>query len=598
LENRESVVRAGAAKALGWIGPKASETIPRLIQHLSDTNSDVRQQSAEALGEIGEDAKPKLIEALAAAEAPSRSSAAFALGWIGVKAKDAAPNLAQLVEKESDPDARASAMNALSKVGFEPDKMARLFLNAINHEHEKVRLSAVNGLLTVDAQITVPLLIERLQTGPLDRQERAAHILGRIGPKASVAVPHLINTLRTVGEEPPFFPFSDAIVQIGTRAVPALIHELETKEEDWPIRCLRAIGQPALPGLIEVLGGNRKRLRIAAVQVLSGLGPDAKGAEAALVRLLEDSDAKLRSEVLVSLHRVGAKPASYFSQLEKALKDSSPEVRKAAATAAYHIGAEAKQTLPLLVQACKDTDASVQAEAVRALGAMGADAANAVGTLVELLNGNGRAQLDIIRTLGKIGSASEPAVPRLIDLIEGSRKDIRAQVFVTLGQIGPSAKAAAPALTKSSKDPEREIRASAIAALGRIESDPKAIFSILLEALNDEASDVRKPAAVALGKLGSQAQEAVPALFSMLKVDDDRLVVLESLRQIKVKSVPLLIEALAHRDPAVRSFACESLARLGSEAKEAVPALQKSLNDDYDSVRRQARMALRRIEDG
>ena len=113
----------------------------------------------------------------------------------------------------------------------------------------------------------------------------------------------------------------------------------------------------------------------------------------------------------------------------------------------------------------------------------------------------------------------------------------------------------------------------------------------------DEAFAVRKVAAEALGKFGDSADDVIPKLFALLKNEEDRPVALDALRQIKVKSVPLLMETLSSGDASVRLFACEALGRLGPQAKESIPALKKALNDDYDIVRRQARMALRRIED-
>jgi len=76
------LVRSGAANALGWIEPDASEAVPALIQALGDESQYVRSAAADALGEFGSqarDAVPALIEALGDEYSGLRSSAARAL---------------------------------------------------------------------------------------------------------------------------------------------------------------------------------------------------------------------------------------------------------------------------------------------------------------------------------------------------------------------------------------------------------------------------------------------------------------------------------------------------------------------------------------
>lgn len=141
-------VRAGAAEALGEIGPKAFAAVPYLINALKDSDADVRCRTADALGEIGRAAAagvaaliaglkdqnwdvrvcaasalgkigplavPALIAALKDQDAHVRAGAAWALGEIGPKAFAAVPLLIKLL-KDPDEDVRGEAADALGKI--------------------------------------------------------------------------------------------------------------------------------------------------------------------------------------------------------------------------------------------------------------------------------------------------------------------------------------------------------------------------------------------------------------------------------------------------------------------------------------------------
>ena len=81
LKNRpeQEYVRAGAAWALGRIGPAARPAAPLLTETLASTLISVRRNSAEALGNLGTAAKPAvpaLIAALGDTDSGVRAAAA------------------------------------------------------------------------------------------------------------------------------------------------------------------------------------------------------------------------------------------------------------------------------------------------------------------------------------------------------------------------------------------------------------------------------------------------------------------------------------------------------------------------------------------
>jgi HEAT repeat protein len=189
-------------------------------------------------------------------------------------------------------------------------------------------------------------------------------------------------------------------------------------------------------------------------------------------------------------------------------------------------------------------------------------------------------------------------LPDLLPFLASQSESLRQAAIVSLGLFKEDARDAAPALREAAKAEQSAIRAAALTALSHVESDPGALLPVLLTGLEDPERDVRHPAAEAIGRLGENGREAVPMLCRMLNAEEDRTVAIDALRQVRVNSVPHLIEALQIKEPAVRLFACEALGQLGAEAKEAVPELRKLFDDEYDFVRRQARNAIRAIERG
>jgi vesicle coat complex subunit len=84
---------------------------------------------------------------------------------------------------------------------------------------------------------------------------------------------------------------------------------------------------------------------------------------------------------------------------------------------------------------------------------------------------------------------------------------------------------------------------------------------------DDDALLVRQIAAWALGRIGTAAREAVPALAS----------------------------ALEHPDPIVRRNAAWALASIGTAASTAIPGLERALADPDPAVREEAREALAKV---
>lgn len=126
------------------------------------------------------------------------------------------------------------------------------------------------------------------------------------------------------------------------------------------------VGEPAVPGLVEMLRSGDPRLRKIAATTVWGLGAKGKEAVPALVELLADPDVELRLAAAMALDNMGPAAVEAVPALVKALKDPEGEVRQWSAKALGHIGPAAAAAIPALSKAAKaDPVRPTMEEAIR-----------------------------------------------------------------------------------------------------------------------------------------------------------------------------------------------------------------------------------------
>jgi HEAT repeat protein len=425
-------------------------------------------------------------------------------------------------------------------------------------------------------QKDIDTLIRELRSVRPDRRADAAQALGEMGPLAVSAVRSLTSAL----SDP------DRSVQI---------------EAILAIDGIGPAARDAVPELVRILKGDGSDLYAAASAALGSIGHDAREAAPTLGQLLHDDDESVATAAALALTRILPAEGEELSQaipvLIKSLKSREKHVRAQAADA---LGAAGRLALPQLIELVKNwgKDGESAWQAAAALQSLGSQAEPAVPLLVSALS-SGKEQIVVhaAGALGAIGAAARPAVPPLRKLLSHQSASIRMHAASALGDLGVAAAEAVDDLTALLKDPEEGVRREAAEALGKIGSDAKGAIPTLIAVLNDSAGSVTMHAAWALSRMGPAAAEPLIAALNDRNLQHLAVVILGDTGAAAKSAAGPLARLLAEPelDPVFGREVILTLAKIGPDAGEAVPALLAILKDETNPLRPAAAWALAKM---
>jgi HEAT repeat protein len=329
--------------------------------------------------------------------------------------------------------------------------------------------------------------------------------------------------------------------------------------------------------------------------------------------------AALLASLLLAASSAGqTRPPSYppseidgktLSQWVSELKNNDPSVREEAIRAVVAFGPPDSPTVTALIDRLLDRDGAPRARAVQAFAVVNLaphDVPRVVEALGKRVNVETEPQSAVryqaAQALYRFGEEARPAIKDLVKATEDQATyDIRRVACATLGLAGRnkdgSDPRAARALIGCIKDPAFGVRMEAIiglGALGRV-SDP-AVQAIAVKDLvllsNDRDTVTAIWATVSLMALDKPSDTHIARIARLLKSPDVR-VRGHAGRALGVMAgrakahVPDLCEALRDKEPSVVASACWALARMGADARNAVPFL-KELADKVDDERLKA----------
>ncbi|HEX5105827.1 MAG TPA: HEAT repeat domain-containing protein [Pirellulaceae bacterium] len=192
------------------------------------------------------------------------------------------------------------------------------------------------------------------------------------------------------------------------------------------------------------------------------------------------------------------------------------------------------------------------------------------------------------------------ALPRLTAMLTSMREDKaenRASIARLIGSLKEDASSAVDSLaTAAADDPDAKVRAACLAALVQV-AQPALCLLPLANGLSDADPAVRLVAAARLRLMGPVAAPAAKQLAAALGDSDARVGenAAEALIRIGAPAVEPAMAQLASQNIEAKKLALACLAKIGPDAKSALPAIEKCRSDADPVVRQLAEAAIKRI---
>lgn len=611
LSHASARVRAGAALAVGWLGPAAAGHLEKLVFLVGDDEESVATNASESLRQLGAATVPAMITGLGAANGPATVRLVRILGELGSAAEAACPMLLDRLSS-ADPTLRPVLLASLAQIAPSDSQVTKAVTNGLTDTELSVRLVALEALTRMPdaAPSALPSILAQLDAEE-DAARVASLVLQELGPAARPALPDLLVRLR-VKEDPALEQAigrmgpsilddvsgavergeltsqtaSRIVVGMGPSLRPRVLAMLQHDQPSVRAMACLALGQwtddaAFLPTLIPVLQDPAAEVRAAAATSIGLRGNVAQSAQDPLMQLAQDPDPTARSAALRSLFAIGASPDQLLEPLLAGLKDGDPGVRQQSVIGLATFEKLPEQAVSGLRESLQDADASVRAAGAGALGRAGKAAGSAANDLAALLQDRVPAvRQRAIEAMGSLGELSAEHLQALIDQTRDADPMVQRTAIAALGQLGSGAQAALPSLQELRSSTHDEIRQASLQAITKIQPDRGLAAKELLSALDDSQWTVRRQASLLLGELGSDAMPAVPRLIGLLRTEQNADAVTEALRKIDQappEALPLLMELLEDEnlERRRRFYALHLLRKLGPQAKEALPTLQK-----------------------
>lgn len=277
--------RIGAAsiETLALGGPA---TAPKVADHLTDPNPDVRDKAVEVLAGWGSRAAPgvpRVLYHLRNVDPAIRTSAAEALARMGVASS--ANGLERACE-DSDARVRAWAHAGLARIEGDCQEHMESVAGLLASGAAPDDAAAAMARMSCVNQDVVEVLVRALAKDDDDIRVAAAHAIGRIGPKAAAAVPALMAAL---GDEKNFRLRQAALVALARMGPKAAT---------------------AVPMLTQVLEDRAPRFRELAAIALGAVGSAARQAIGPLKKLTTDPDGRVQAAAKRALGLILSEPGA------------------------------------------------------------------------------------------------------------------------------------------------------------------------------------------------------------------------------------------------------------------------------------------------
>jgi len=334
------------------------------LLYTEDNSFDKADRIEELIIELGEAAVPDLVSELAPAGKRFPEKAAELLGRIGSVAKNDAEK-PLIIALDHTPKASGQA---LVKIGAGDDAVPALkrivetlaekagWNSALNY------VDAIGGSAYYESlgEAAIPELIKVLSKGSPRARTRAAELLGYIGRKAAPAVGALIKNLGIEG----IYHIENALGRIGPNAADAIPHLADrafNSKREYPDRgamdALRKITPYSAPLLLYATDGNTDpNARSVALERLKKLGSVPYNPTGDLLHLVEKGDNRTRKKAINLLGENYVDPERAVPVLVGVLGDKDYEIQSDAIKSLGKLAPRSGQALEVLLKRLKTTE--------------------------------------------------------------------------------------------------------------------------------------------------------------------------------------------------------------------------------------------------
>lgn len=332
---------------------------------MKDPDAKVRSAAAEALGFFpnhSDDVKKALIDLLNDPDASPRRAAILALGRVG-EGDQSVEKLIKKYVSDSDKQTHVNATIAMALMGKWNDDDIPILAEALGAENESTAKGASKALSMIGEQKpekVIPVLVETLDSKTPGAAVHALPALKKLKKHAGSALPKIIAMYEKSDEDTKsdILDTVSAIDESGDFAVPICLkalkasNPLDRREALIALMRFRSKAHAFFDSLVEELKDKDVENRLLALGLIRGLGPDLSKAAPEIIKLLADSDMRIKNSAISTLGSIKSPSPEIIEALQNALNDRDYRTRIAAVNALRVVGkSDPSRIKPLLEKA-------------------------------------------------------------------------------------------------------------------------------------------------------------------------------------------------------------------------------------------------------
>lgn len=624
--------RVAAINAFGSMMTCRDQVVPLLRSALSDEDSSVAQEAIGSLSKL--QATSELVAALSDTRSEIRIGAANALSRVD-QIPESANSILIEMSRESNLQARSAAISAMGSTNLAPKDLQEAIRFNINTSDPMITNSII---VLLKKRSRVPGLVSAVGLGLTSNSAKirasSARVLLAAAKGTEEAFQALIKALEISTTDSS--DVSHAISRMGPGVINQLLqYQSKTIEMEQKIlQTLYLFDQSISDQLLVAVSSDDSKASVRATKVLAAMEPVPKKAITQFVKALDSSDENLQVASLGGLGKSSELPDEALQKIRDLASGEQVSLRVAAIVALASVDPSSDSSLQIFDRACLEEDVEIRVAilqaialmdgtmtryqeflerslqdevvnirslAVFALGRMEVCPQRYESHLVELLDDEiFEIRLSALRALAVLEKKKAGVAARIAQILSTTEEKTQLQVLEVLADYGTSAREQVDAVTQLLKHQSSTIRSAAINCLAKINRDEETLLGMFIPMLDDTDWTVRREAAKQIGEFGSKARIAVPRLFVMLESEEDEEAARSALRSIDdagPEALEVLLKGLDSKDPRVRFYAMFLIGKIGPPAKEAVPKLEKMLDDSESSrFRETIQQAITRIQ--